>query len=341
MNQKVLITIALFFIFVSSSFSTVWRVNNRPNVNAHFTTLQAAVDGASAGDTIYLEGSPNSYGNGTFTKMLTVIGPGYFLSENDTTQAYKNTAITGNLSFNTGSEGSVICGLDIRSTGYNQTIITITANSIRLYRNKVESYHNYNLTIHIAAVLSNTMVEQNWLTGQHVLHISQTQTNCTIRNNFIWGSTAITTPNDPNNDILFNNNVVNGNFGTTRTTIVNNILVGGSYNNGWDDMVSNNLCNSTQFALSPNPNMLNVDMYAVFVNYGSLSAVDKNCRLRAASPARGYGIDGTDCGMFSTGMGGDPYILSGIPNIPSVFSATIGTVGTGQLPVNIKARSNR
>ena len=105
MNRNITILTAIIIFIAMSASATVWRVNNRPNVDADFTTLQAAFTGASAGDTIYLEGSPFSYGGGSnFNKQLTVIGTGYWLNENDSTQAYNQPSIVSTLKFNAGSE---------------------------------------------------------------------------------------------------------------------------------------------------------------------------------------------------------------------------------------------
>lgn len=112
MKLRISFLTAIFFISVVAN-ATVWRVNNRPGVDAHFTTLQAAIDGATAGDTLYVEGSTTSYGAGIFDKQLVVIGAGYWLAENDTTQAYKENSQVGRLTFNTGSEGSTVEGLYI------------------------------------------------------------------------------------------------------------------------------------------------------------------------------------------------------------------------------------
>ena len=111
MKKITFLIIAFLALATVEANAKVWRVSNRPNVQADFTTLQAAITGASNGDTLYLEGSPTAYGNGTFNKKLIVYGPGYFLTENDTTQVFKSSAQVGQLVFNAGSQGSEISGL--------------------------------------------------------------------------------------------------------------------------------------------------------------------------------------------------------------------------------------
>src|SRR4051812_28120195 len=108
--------ICIVCLSVTSSYAKIWRVNNNPNVTADFTTLSAAHTGASSGDTLHLEGSPTSYGSMTCTKKLVIIGPGFFLSQNPNTQALKQTARVDNISFNVGSAGSEIMGLDFNGS---------------------------------------------------------------------------------------------------------------------------------------------------------------------------------------------------------------------------------
>ncbi|OQX77999.1 MAG: hypothetical protein B6D61_06345, partial [Bacteroidetes bacterium 4484_249] len=70
MKQKFTILAAAILMMATITNATVWRVSNRVingiTVNADFHTLQDAINGASAGDTLYLMGSKNNYGNGTF-----------------------------------------------------------------------------------------------------------------------------------------------------------------------------------------------------------------------------------------------------------------------------------
>jgi hypothetical protein len=97
------------------------------------------------------------------------------------------------------------------------------------------------------------------------------------------------------------------------------------------------MCNGTQYP-DENNNQQNVDMTTVFVDYEKY--IDNGYLLAPGSPAAGAGISGGDCGAFGNGTGGDPYILSGMPEIPAIFDATVTPIGTSSLPVNIKASSH-
>lgn len=50
--KKVFPFFALLFLLSQNASAKIWRVNNNIGVQADFTTLQAAIDGAASGDTI-------------------------------------------------------------------------------------------------------------------------------------------------------------------------------------------------------------------------------------------------------------------------------------------------
>src|SRR5690554_5272223 len=104
----------IFSVIIGSSFVNAqsWRVNNIPGIDVDFTTLAAAVTASSAGDTIYVESSPNNYtGSVSVNKRLTIFGTGYFLSDtaNHNTQWNQNLSnITGTITMAPGSSGSIL-----------------------------------------------------------------------------------------------------------------------------------------------------------------------------------------------------------------------------------------
>jgi len=108
-----LTVLAMFFAL--NATATVWRVNNNPGVDADFSNLQTAINDAAVQpfDTLYVEGSSTSYGDINIHKPLTLIGTGYFLSQNDTSQANKNPSKISTLVFSDGSAGSVCKGFFI------------------------------------------------------------------------------------------------------------------------------------------------------------------------------------------------------------------------------------
>ena len=71
----------LFFAFcvqmVVSVNATVRTVSNDPNKPAQYTSPIVALDASTAGDTLYVYGSPNDYGDLIINKSITIIGAGF------------------------------------------------------------------------------------------------------------------------------------------------------------------------------------------------------------------------------------------------------------------------
>jgi hypothetical protein len=351
MKQKItLLTAIIIFIGITGN-ATVWRVNNRANVSADFTTLSQAISGASANDTIYIEGSPVSYGSGNFTKPLTVIGTGYWLNEHDSLQVYQETSKVKGLSFSSNSQGCVVEGLYINFVGTYGSAITISANNITIRRNHIfaSSWYAYYYAkgIEIHSTVSSVTIEQNWIEANAALDnyamgigFNHYTVNSIIRNNIIQCDTndwAIYMAEDNEaSSLIVTNNVIRGKIQTFHSSQYNNILAYGTYNAGTDDLNSNNLCNATQYP-NENGNQQNVDMSTVFVN--DTIAIDYVNMLKTGSPAIGAGVLGVDCGAYGTN---DPYITSGMPPIPAIFDMDMNqTIGTATIPVTIKAMSHK
>ena len=103
----------------------------------------------------------------------------------------------------------------------------------------------------------------------------------------------------------FNAQINNGTFGLNNTLVNSNV--------------------STFFLAFPNnPNNLQEDA---------------RYQLHPNSPAKGVGENGTDAGAFG---GDEPYILSGIPSIPTIYQLTVpsNVPQGGTLNVQIKAKIN-
>jgi hypothetical protein len=112
---------------------------------------------------------------------------------------------------------------------------------------------------------------------------------------------------------------------------------------GSGNLSANNIAGGTQFG-NTNGNQQNVDMATVFVGSGAGISTDGAWKLKAGSPAIGAGYGSTpgtpiDCGIYG---GGFPYVLSGIPPIPSIYFFENQPVGsnTDPIDVSIKAKSN-
>lgn len=114
---KLKFTLLITLVWVLSASATILYVDNNPTApEGRYATLQEAHGAASNGDTLYVLGPSNSYGDLTLTQTLYIYGAGYFLDENPDLQVFSDPARTGRIIFDAGSEGSLIAGL------YNGTI---------------------------------------------------------------------------------------------------------------------------------------------------------------------------------------------------------------------------
>ena len=158
----------------------------------------------------------------------------------------------------------------------------------------------------------------------------------TFSNNYIYNFILYSTASS--NIII--NNILDYAVYSEANVFRNNILITGNIN-GSNNLFYNNIGNSTQFG-TENDNQSNVDMATVFVGYPDQDtcSTDGRWQLAPGSPAIGTGQDGVDCGMFG---GTNPYVLSGLPNIPAIyfFSAPDSSGGAQILPVQIQGKVHK
>jgi len=327
MKKQFLMTLVVIFTCGIIYSQNLIRVNNNPDIDADYTNLQDANNNASNGDTIYVESSTTVYSSVNINKRVTIIGPGFFLEENPNTQANKFEAILTSISFEAGSDGSVIIGCELSSN------VTINADNITV--KKCKPY-----TINIASPIENILILQNYISG----HISGngTITNSIISNNIVRYRIKL----NPGGPVQISNNVIIGSSSTYdainsyNSTIQNNIIV---YESGLIQTNTGNSINNNILAIdgtNANGNQYNIVMSQVFEDYdGSLEfSTDGKWQLKAGSPAIEAGIDNVDCGAFG---GVIPYVLSGLPDLPHIYEATIPATADSEagLSVTVKVKS--
>lgn len=336
-------------IIVSSapviSAQTIRRVDNNPSNEADFTSIQAAHDAATQGDIVHVAGSGVKYSGFNVSKQLTIIGPGYFLSENPETQNRAAPAKVGAIEFNSGSENSIVMGLEVEASG---TIIQINTNSITVKRNKIgrspsSGYHG----ISVGPSLTDILITQNYIqVGAHLaaspIGVLNDAQNVIIHCNYIENTVTnweavIDGATTASLEII--NNIITASgarsIAVTNSIIQNNIVRAGGYS-GSGNIIRNNLTDSSQFDGLGSANQSSVDMNSVFTNSGS---TDGQWKIKSGSPALGTGVNGEDLGMFG---GTDPYVLSGLPNVPAIFFLNAPSTGSAEsgLPVQIKVKSH-
>lgn len=333
------------------SQAKIWRVNNNPGVTADFTTFNAAVASASvlATDTIHIESSPLSYTTGgiTLTKRVTVIGVGYFLNPTNTTypanpglQAVINSSSLQGFTIGTGAANSKFLGLEIGSLTF--------AGGASPYNILIEKCFftgsiNFNNATHDGLTIRKCFFSNAAIQGSQ-----GTLTNFVCENTIFW--TTFGYINLPiltgSTNILRNNSFKEVGAGCTIVNcyVANNIFGTPAWN-FTNCTIKNNLFSANQtLPGTATNNQVNVNMTNVYEG-GSTGSQDSRTILKSGSPAIAAGLTigavvTPDCGAFGAT---DPYKLSGIPDIPSIYALNVPISipsGSANMTITFSTRNN-
>lgn len=357
--RKSLLTLAIICIVcMTLQAQTVYVVDNNQGSGTQYTSAQAAIDAASAGDYIYLQPSPNSYGNINMTKPLNIYGIGHIPELNA-----GQFASVSNIYFRNGNaSGSKISGLyinniylDLTTDNNHDVVITnnrinyIAGNSTTSRANNVIISGNYFRNPNFNAI--DTYNSQNWIISNNLIEqpftsstwssFSRFNSSILFNNNIVLtrqngnGSNSVQVFNNcsgtqiSNNIFLFTGtNVENMNLGGNNAlTFQNNLTY--SYNTTFDNLAGTNNIDDTD------PQFVNFNQNA------ALNTTSNDYHIQAGSSAENAGTDGNDLGVFN---GGFPFSPRGYPTeLPYltdfVIFNNILSAGT-DLNINIKANAN-
>jgi hypothetical protein len=383
--MKKLFLLPIIFIAFQTQ-AKVWRVNNNPSLDGDVlqgTTLfdntnTASNPEAAAGDTIYFEPSATTYNGVTVNEAnIVIMGYGYFLNENSGTQAMLNPATLQNLSFETGSTGSSVSGLEFADGVYFYTG-NVTATRCKM----VTCYFYQNAA---STTYTGVRIDKCFISSQIFSNPAAAVTSVTVAiENCIFssfndnqGTSGINLSSKIRG--LLRNNVFNQasinyyfNF-----YVANNIFVGattwGGVSESGNNVFRNNLFSypitQSQYtqvggnAGANSGNVFAVNMGNVFngtpdnifvagttfnnrINFGTFNT-ETRFDLKAGSPAIAAGEGGTtvggatvttpNCGAYGAT---DPYRRGGFPNIPRITALTVpATVPNGSATMNISVSS--
>ncbi|MEP6675581.1 MAG: hypothetical protein ABJA78_10510 [Ferruginibacter sp.] len=340
--------------------ATIRTVSNTPSTLAQFNTIQAAVDASSSGDTIYVNGSPNTYSAFSITnKQLVVIGPGWSPDKQLPLTAFVNgCTITGAACSN-----SEFQGIAFTST------ITLNASkpdNIRFIRNwfiaisiainqSSTTYSGYlfegNLFDNASADATTSSTYQNFLFQNNYFYENAccrsgningffNSINVLLNHNLWFGPSSATTRDAFVGTCRFltitNNIFVKRNASTqnSSSTFNNNITFNAGDNTPW---LSNGNVNSGGNISNQDPQM---------TDQTSVNAGSNNPLLDftiAAGPANNAGSDGKDIGFLYDPTGSLNWTISRTSRLPYIFSMNISnpTIASGgTLNVSVEARKN-
>ena len=235
-------TLFLFALIIISacSFSAVLTVSNDPLTPAQYTDLQTAVNAASSGDSIYVSGSYNNYGNVNITKQLTLIGAGANPDKQNPLATNINQIVVN-------ANGITIEGFTFIQSKPN---IGGYSKNITISRNKFDDYAPINVggdgwTIKNNIFLYNGQVQINYYK------------NCLIENNIfeavgINPPSCIVSSNQPS--VAINHNLFIGS-GKNGIMAVHNTV--------YSAVISNNIFYDIANRVYPNPQY---PSYCIFLN---------------------------------------------------------------------------
>jgi hypothetical protein len=271
---------------------------------------------------------------------MVLIGPGYFLNQNDSTYANANFARFLSIKIQATAAGTEIYGVYIFTTDNNTNNLKIYASDVIISRNYFNQSGQNALSIQ--SDVQNVTITQNYL---YELYVNAKASNIIISNNYIGYRIYIGI--NSSSGMITNNVIAQRIENVYNCQIKNNIIYQAA---GGDVLSVNNSGNYIAYNLSSAAlpasgnygpgNLESVDMSTVFAGYPTQGAysTDGRWQLLDGGPASGAGEGGIDCGMFGGSL---PYVLSGLPAIPRIYEAIIPTAGStvSGLPVIIKVKS--
>src|SRR5436190_19436564 len=210
MKQFFLLLMTLTCIYVNATIRTV---SNTPATLAQFSTIQAAVDASSSGDTIYVHGSPNVYASFTITnKQLVIIGPGWSPNKNlPLTVSVPGFTITGASSSNSEIQGLVVTSTIVINSNHPDNI-----RLIRNYFSNISLSINQGSTTFIGYLFEGNVFDNSVVDATS----SSTYQNFLFQNNYFNDNACCRTANISSFansvNVLFNHNLW---FGTSNTVV--------------------------------------------------------------------------------------------------------------------------
>jgi hypothetical protein len=310
--------------FASEASANSWRVNYDKRANADFQDLNAAMsdERVADGDTLYMDKGCTISSQQYITKAVTVIGPGYFIGENDADEAYISNTIIFSV------EGAKITGLHTSTIELQTSNVVIERCRITGDINAKSGYVSDNIAIRSCFILGNIVGRYysfGWEITNNIINTRETKQYC------IYGLSQA----------VIDHNIIVGKYYkyfenaiycVEGSTITNNIIDGrdsyystpdrtiSNFGLGSNNIISHNiLSNPSAVSVYPN-NKYNVQLTNVCTYQDSWER-EAYFQLIEDSPAKGYAEDGSDCGPYA---GAYPYVLCGYPlYVPRFESITV------------------
>lgn len=255
----------------------------------------------------------------------------------------KNDPSIGFITLNTGSSGTEIAG--IKSRSYSLGILVSNVTVRRCYFSSI--FVGWDGVSSASTSISNILIEQNFTAQVHIYNAEAGRivSNVIVQNNAgswdgtVAGPRLITNHNVSN--IIFRNNTAWDGFGHN-ALYENNIFTRVATFTCTSCTVQNNVSAGTLPVGNGNQSNIVVNNefeYSPGVTLPAGVSKDEAMRLKTTSPLKTAGTSGSEIGAFG---GSVPYIISGIPPIPSIPYLHVSPTGNTSTPlsVTISTKSN-
>lgn len=326
----------IFCFFIALNLNAkVFRLNNNPAISSDFKDLSIAMQSLRAGDTLYAEGSETSYGDLIIDKKIVIIGAGYNLAENEISNLNTFPAEFSNLQINPNADGTRLMSLVFKSKSSSNQDVFIKSNDVTIQR----CLFMNNLDINLDSNIMNIAIIQNYTTESILAKKSASMNNVLIANNIVLQSIKFSN----NSKINIKNNIVRKIISANNSNILNNIQLDENITktftcgfSGNNNTYSGNLTrNQLKYIPTGEHNLLGIEMSSIFETYENDFAKinDARWKLKQNSPAKKYGNDGADSGIFG---GSTPYVLSGLPPVPIIKDILIDNSDTDKDYIKLK-----
>ncbi len=291
----------LCMAFATTASARSWRIHHDAKRLADFADINAAVasDQVQDGDTLYLDPGCTITTQQNVTKTLTIVGTGF----TGASQPYGYATISGALYLKAAN-------IKVMSTIVSGRIY-IQASDITVERCRA-SYGIEGNSSSPNAIIRQCHVTNGQTNNRTAINVASS-TNWTIENCIINPSSSYSIAISRASYSIIRNNILTsdqtGNYYTlsaSNSTITNNIIINTSYADHAFNGDSGQLTN----------NVISQEVNADYNHVGVLATADvftgdiQSYTLTDESPAKNYGTDGTDCGIFG---GLYPYVKGGRP----------------------------
>lgn len=353
-KMKLLTTVVLALVLCANVNAKTWRVNSNPSSGADYTTVQEAIDAASAGDEIQIEGG--AYPGFNVTKALTILGTSFSkMAHADIESPAPVTYITGDVYIYPEASSSFISSLNLRDASSN---LYIQASNTHIIRCDIERLYFSTHKLEMDEIvedtyLNNIIILSSYISmcgdqiinsGDKLFVANTTFSNCVIVNLYLSASSSTLSVLVSFENCIIDATSFNYAYNSSFTNCIFNYQ-STNFSTGYSSpgfILGNQSNNSVRNCLfripAPAGSQLSSAHDGVDCIFDAESEIWNNggyYTLDAESPAKGAGVGGTDLGIYG---GSSPFLLGGYRAGATVTSLTMPVQVGNSTIISVEAK---